>query len=328
MNIYSNVVGFDYQPSYAYNSYEAWRFFDGGTFDREIGLGKKYFPKMNTVRLWLSYEAFRYEEVRQARNFETALSICEKHGCRAVVCLFNCWHDAVMDNGGIYHPQMIPGSVWGATENMYDSYFDKIVRAHKDDDRILIWDICNEPYSFSGNSEYQAFIEPYETAWLKKMCDMCHDSGAAQPCGISHYQKKMNTDFLEKTADFVDVLLVHPYYFFSDRDVEILTDDGFDELLAKYNRLSELYGKPVLTTETCWGSRNDSVRSEIIERTLRAHKKAEIGFIAHALNWSHVADLHDDADGPLGSAGNLMFITRDGRLRPEHEVFSRLTEEQ
>lgn len=26
MNKYSNVVGFNYQPSYAFNSYETWRF--------------------------------------------------------------------------------------------------------------------------------------------------------------------------------------------------------------------------------------------------------------------------------------------------------------
>ena len=50
MNQYSSVIGFNYQPSYAFNSYEAWRFFDANVFDREIGLGKKYFPKM-TLRI-------------------------------------------------------------------------------------------------------------------------------------------------------------------------------------------------------------------------------------------------------------------------------------
>ena len=323
MNIYSDVVGFNYHPSYAYNSYEEWRFFDSDVIDREIGLGKEYFPKMNTIRLWLSYEAFRYEEDRQAKNFETALSICDKHGCMVVVCLFNCWHDSVMDNGGIYHPMMIPGSIWCAEANMYDSFFRKMVAPHKDDDRILIWDICNEPYSFGGNAEYQAFIEPYETAWLKKMCDMCHGCGVTQPIGIGHYAQGMSMKLHEKTADFVDVFLVHPYYFYSDKDVETLTDEGFDTLLGKYLELSAKYNKPVLSTETCWGSRKDSVRVEIIERTLRAHKKAEIGYIAHALYWSHFADLHDDDEGPLNFPGNLMFITRDGRIRPGHEIFNK-----
>ena len=41
MNIYSSVVGFNYRPSYAWNSYEAWSFFDRDVIDFEIGLGKK-----------------------------------------------------------------------------------------------------------------------------------------------------------------------------------------------------------------------------------------------------------------------------------------------
>lgn len=322
MNEYSNVVGFNYQPSYAYNSYETWRFFDAEVFDREIGLGKKFFPKMNTIRLWLSYDAFRYEEDRQAENFETALKICDTHGCKVIVCLFNCWHDNVMDNGGIYHPMMIPDSIWCANDFMYDSYIQKIVVPHKNDERILIWDICNEPYSFGGNKEYNEFMEPYETAWLKKMCDMCHSAGVTQPCGISHYASDSHSERQAKTINFVDVILVHPYYFYSDADVANLSQEGFDDLLQDYLDLSKKYNKPVLTTETCWGSRNNKIRVEIIKRTLAAHKKAGIGFIAHALHWSHFADLHDDDEGPLNFPGNLMFITKDDQIREGHDIFN------
>lgn len=321
-NCYSYVKGFNYQPSYAYNIDEAWRFFDADIIDKEIGLGKKYFPKMNTLRIWLSYNVFRYEEDRQAANFETVLSICDKYGCKVIVCLFNCWHDSVMDAGGIYHPMMIPGAIWCSEENMYDSYFEKIVAPHKKDDRILIWDICNEPYSFGGNKEYREFMEAYETAWLRKMYDMCHNAGVVQPCGISHYANRENLGFIEKTEPFTDVFLIHPYYFYSDNDVRKLSDEGFDKLLDTAVQISSKYNKPVLTTETCWGSRDDKVRAEIVKRTLLAHKKANIGFIAHALHWSHVADLHDDDDGPLSFPGNLMFITRDNKIRKYHEVFN------
>ena len=322
MNDYSYVKGFNYQPSYAYNSYEAWRFYDSSIFDKEIGLGKKLFPQMNTLRLWLSYDAFRYEENRQVENFENALKICDKYGCKVIACLFNCWHDSVMDNGGMYHPMMIPSAISCSTENMYDSYFQKIVAAHKDDERILIWDICNEPYSFGNNKEYMDFMEPYETAWLKKMCDMCHETGAVQPCGISHFPISTDWGAVEKTADFTDVFLIHPYYFFSDYDLKSLSSDGFENLLNLAKNLSIKYNKPILTTETCWGSRDNKVRGEIIEKSLSAHKKANIGYVVHALHWSHVADLHDDSEGPSGNPGNLMFITRDNKLRECHEVFN------
>lgn len=323
MNNYSNVAGFNYRPSYAYNSYDEWRFFDKDIIDREIGLGKKYFPKMNMIRIWLSYDAFRYEEERQAKNFETYLEICDKYECKVIPCLFNCWHDAVMDNGGIYHPMMIPGSIWCAKDKMYDSYFEKIVAAHRDDPRILLWDICNEPYSFGENEEYRKFMESYETAWLKKMCDMCHASDTTHPCGISHFANSLNCGAIEKTASFTDVFLIHPYYFYSDDDVKNLSQEGFDKLLESAVKLSEKYNKPLLTTETCWGSRNDKIRAEIIERTLIAHKKAKLGYIAHALHWSHVADLHNDEEGPLSFPGNLMFITRDEKIRKYHEIFNK-----
>lgn len=325
MDKYSNVIGFNYQPSYAFNSYEAWRFFDSTVFEREIGLGKKYFPAMNTIRLWLSYDAFRYEEDRQANNFEEALKICDKYDCKAIVCLFNCWHDSIMDNGGIYHPHMIPGASWCSKDGMYDSYFTKIVASHKDDKRILLWDICNEPYSFGGNKEYSEFIEPYETKWLEKLCDMCRNTGATQPIGISHYAGSTDVGAVEKTVSFTDVILIHPYYFYSDNDVEKLPQDGFDKLLDVAKELSKKYNKPLLSTETCWGSRDDKVRGEIVKRTVEAHKKAEIGFIAHALHWSHCADLHDDEEGPLSFPGNLMFIVRNDKVRKFHEVFNELT---
>lgn len=328
MKDYSYVKGFNYQPSYAYNSYEAWRFFDAEVFDREIGLGKQYFPEMNTLRIWISYDAFRYEEDRQAENFEIALSICDKYGCKAIVCLFNCWHDATMDNGGIYHAQMIPGSIWCANENMFDSYIEKMVKPHKDDERILIWDICNEPYSYGDNKAYADFIEPYETAWLRKICDMCRSAGVTQPCGISSfelgsYEERMERH--ERFADFIDVFLIHPYYYNSDKDVvgsDALSPEGFDKLLGEYKELSRKYNKPVLTTETCWGSRDSSIRAEIVKQTACAHKRANIGFIAHALHWSYVADLHDEGEAPVGYPGNLAFITRDDKIREGHEVFN------
>ena len=329
MKDYSYVRGFNYHPSYAYNNYEIWRFFDAEVFEREIALGKKYFPNMNTLRIWLSYDAFRYEEDKQAENFETALKICDKYGCKVIVCLFNCWHDGDMDFGGIYHSQMITGSIWATyNEGRFDSYIEKIVKPHKNDERILIWDICNEPYSYGNNQTYIDFIEPYETAWLKKICDMCHEAGVTQPCGISNFDLGTYEERMERHArfaDFVDVFLIHPYYYQSDYDITgptELTPEGFDEFLEEYKELSRKYNKPILTTETCWGSRDNKIRAEIVKQTVHAHKRANIGFIAHALHWSYAPDLHDDNDAPLGRAGNLAFITRDDKLREGHEAFN------
>lgn len=64
-------------------------------------------------------------------------------------------------------------------------------------------------------------------------------------------------------ADFVDIFLIHPYYYQWDHEVvdpDALTPEGFDEFLEEYKELSRKYNKPLLTTETCWGSRDDKLR--------------------------------------------------------------------
>ena len=317
---YSKVRGFNYQPGYAYNSYEAWRFFDPEVFQRDFELGKRYFPGINTVRLWLSYEAFRYEEDRQAANFETVLSICDSFGFRVIPVLFNRWHDAVMDNGGIYYNQIITGSCWCAGQNIFDSYIQKIVSAHKTDGRIFLWDICNEPFSYGDNQEAAAFIRPYELKWLEKLYIMGKESGAVQPFGISHASPCVEA--MKEIAHISDVFLVHPYFFYSDVEFNDASEDKCVEILASLKQTAEQLGKPILTTETCWGSLIDERRADIIRHTLSAHRRAGIGFIVHALAYSHVADLHDPDDGIVGNPGNLCFIRRDGSLRPGHDVFN------
>ena len=47
---YSEIRGFNYQPSYGSTGYELWRQFDAAVVARELGLGKQYFPGINAIR--------------------------------------------------------------------------------------------------------------------------------------------------------------------------------------------------------------------------------------------------------------------------------------
>lgn len=319
---FSKVKGFNYQPGFAYNSYEAWRFFDADTMQREIGRGKRYFPKTNAIRLWLSYDAFRYEEDRQAENFETALKILDGLGLKALPVLFNCWHDGFMDNGGIYINQIVPGSCRCSNgfEVMYDSFVEKIVGAHAKDDRIIAWDICNEPFSYGYNERFAKIVKPYEFSWLEKIYKMCKAAGAAQPLAVSLCMDPFEDN--ELVAHISDIAMIHPYYYFCDEDIKNKSYAGYVELLKKYKAFAAAHGKQVLTTEVCWGSLDDLKRAEIVRLSLSAHAECGIGFIVHALNYSHVADLHDAQDGVVGSPGNLAFIDKEGKIRKGHEVFN------
>ena len=58
---YSDVRGFMYEPSYAWTETEAWQNFDPEIIELELGRAKRYFPKMNAVRMCVSMEAFKRE---------------------------------------------------------------------------------------------------------------------------------------------------------------------------------------------------------------------------------------------------------------------------
>ncbi len=62
---YSQIKGFNYQPSYGSSGFELWQKFDSTIIEKELGLGKKYFPGMNAIRLWLSWDSF----IRNPRRF-------------------------------------------------------------------------------------------------------------------------------------------------------------------------------------------------------------------------------------------------------------------
>jgi hypothetical protein len=47
-----------------------------------------------------------------------------------------------------------------------------------------------------------------------------------------------------------------------------------------------------------------------------------IGFTAHLLHHSLVADAHRPEHGPVTEAGNIVFIEVDGSLRSGHEFFN------
>lgn len=320
MTDYSFVRGFNYQPGYAYNSYEAWRFFDAETFRRELTWGKRAFPGFNTVRYWLSYDAFRYEEDRQRENFETALGIADSLRLKAVPVLFNRWHDYNMDNGGIYIDQFVPESSWcsGDGRAQYKRYISNIVGDHRHDERILAWDMCNEPFSYGADNAFTAVVRGYEKAWLEDMYGLCRAQDASAPVIFSPF--RMDVSLMEEYAPICDVFLLHRYDFdYGDPEerIRLLTNE-----LSALAETARNMGKGIFTTETCWGSLSDRQRAEYVRVSLQAHKNAGLGFIAHALAYSHVADLHNPEDGVVGNPGNLCFLNPDGSVRAGHEIFN------
>ena len=98
----------------------------------------------------------------------------------------------------------------------------------------------------------------------------------------------------------------------------------FEKSLDRDVGFAKKVGKPLVSTETCWGALDDQVRVESARYTLEQHRKRNIGSLVYLLHHSLIADAHRPEFGPVrgDGPGNLAFIEADGSLRPGHEVFN------
>jgi hypothetical protein len=327
MEDFSAVRGFNYQPSAGSTSFENWLYFRPDLFELELRRGKQYFPQFNTVRYWLSWDAFVRKPCEFAKNFETALQIADSLGLRVIPCLFNRWHNPDDDNGGVYLDTIIPGWGWSYKPQFYKEYFDRIVGEHRNDRRILIWDLCNEPFSYYKYLKDMGEIPSFEFAWLKEMYDYAKSFGLSQYISFSpHPMTGLLPSFeewegwFEKCSALMDVIIIHSYYIGEQNDTKKKAE--FEKILNSYAALAKRQNKGIIASETCWGSLDDDWRAANIRYTMGELKKRGIGIIPHALHHSLVADLHLPEYGPVGAPGDLRFINADGSLRKGHEVYN------
>ncbi len=98
---YSRVRGFNYQPSYGSHGLAIWgEAFDLEAIRTEIGRGKKHFPGMNTLRIWLSHDAYLHEPEALPERFHSVVELAREFDIRFIPTLFNGWH-SWPDFGGI-----------------------------------------------------------------------------------------------------------------------------------------------------------------------------------------------------------------------------------
>jgi Cellulase (glycosyl hydrolase family 5) len=151
------LVGANYIPSDAINELEM---FQSATFnpalnDRELGLAESI--GMNTVRVFLHDQLWLNDAPGFTRRLNEFLAIAARHHIRPVLVLFDsCWEPN--PHLGPQHPP-IPGvhnSGWvqspgkermlnPAVEPELKAYVQGVISAFAKDERILAWDMWNEP---------------------------------------------------------------------------------------------------------------------------------------------------------------------------------------
>ena len=156
------LVGSNFIPSDAINEMEMFQpaTFNPALNDKELGLGESI--GMNTMRVFLQDQLWLSDPKGFQQRLDQFLGIAAKHHIRPLLVLFDsCWEPN--PHLGPQHPP-IPGvhnSGWvqspgfqrltdPAAEPQLKAYVQGVVGAFAKDDRILGWDVWNEPNNDNG----------------------------------------------------------------------------------------------------------------------------------------------------------------------------------
>jgi hypothetical protein len=157
-------VGANFLPSNAINELEMWQAdtFDPTTIDRELGWAESI--GMNTMRVFLHNLPWEQDPQGFQKRIDTFLDIAARHHIRPVFVLFDsCWDPS--PRLGPQHPPIpgvhnsgwvqAPGTAVLSDPAQYprlENYVKGIVGAFANDQRILAWDIWNEPDNTNNGS--------------------------------------------------------------------------------------------------------------------------------------------------------------------------------
>ena len=151
------LVGSNYVPRSAINQLEMWQeaTFNPAEIDQEFSWAEAL--GMNTMRVFLHDLLWQQDAAGFQKRIDAFLTIAARHHIRPVLVLFDsCW-DPLPRLGlqhaptpGIHNSGWVqsPGATALADENQYPrlkEYVLGILGAFANDDRILAWDVWNEP---------------------------------------------------------------------------------------------------------------------------------------------------------------------------------------
>jgi hypothetical protein len=322
----ARVRGFNYSGSWGASGLDLWQHHDPGLMAIEVGRGVRYFPGWNVARWWLSHESFACDPGRFLADFEAGLALFDAHGISVIPVLFNRWRNSYCDFGGVWQDQLLREDEGFAdiesdgglppwhTQPVFRRYLEAVVGEHRDDPRIYAWDLCNEPFFGRYMEHDDDPVLVAELRWLSWCAGVARRTGAVQATTIGNLGMLRA---LELAEPICDLLTFHPYY-----NPEHQSTEEFERDLDAIVAFAARSGKPLLATETVWGAIDDTERVRLLRYTLAELGKRDLGFVAHALHHSLVADLHSAEFGPVGAPGRLEFIEADGSLRAGHGAFN------
>lgn len=238
------LVGCNFIPSTAINQLEMWQAetFDPATIERELGWAAGL--GMNTARVYLHDLAWESDASGFKTRLDRLLGLCAQLGIRPILVLFDdCWNanpkigrqpepiPGVHNSGWLQSPglsEVNDPTAWPRLER----YVRDVMTTFRRDDRILMWDLYNEP----GNSKQGELSLPL----LCKVFEWARASEASQPLTSGVWFDNASLSTFQ--ADASDIITFHNY--------------GDAENLASQIAKLRQYNRPLICTE--WLRRGQS----------------------------------------------------------------------
>jgi len=283
------LVGSDYIPANAINQLEMWQAdtFDPKQIDLELGWAESI--GMNTMRVFLHDLLWQQDKEGFESRLDTFLSIAEKHHIRPMLVLFDsCWDP--FPKLGPQHPP-IPGihnSGWvqspGAhalqTPSEYprlEAYVKGIIGHFAKDQRILVWDLWNEPDNDNdgANGAYGRF-DPKDKAaivaeLLPQVYSWVRSVDPVQPLTSGIWTGDWTTESLMSAVARIQV---------NESDIISFHNYGWPEEFERRVVALQRYHRPIICTEYMARGAGST-----FDQTLPIAKKYKVG----AINWGLVA---------------------------------------
>ncbi len=255
--------GFNYVPANAISYTEMWMpyCFDPELLDRELALAEDV--GFNCLRVTLPFVIWEHDPAAFRQRLGAFLKICDKHGLKVMLALFD---DCAFgpNKNPVYgqQPDVVIG--WYANgwtpspgHNMVrdpntwprlEKYVNDIVGAFKDDNRVWVWDLYNEPTNGGlGNISLPLVRKVF--AWARQV-------NPAQPLTVGQFS---GNDMLNEII-------------YLNSDIITFHDYNPADNLAQHIESLKKHGRPIINTE--WLNRG---RGSTVEACLPVFAKEKVG---------------------------------------------------
>lgn len=263
------IVGANFLPSTAINQLEMWQAetFDTTTIARELGWASGI--GFNTMRVYLHHKAWQQDKDGFLGRVDRYLSIAHNKGIKTILVFFDdCWNK-VPEAGpqpapkpGVHNSGWVqdPGDPFHKDTTLFpelEQYVKAVLSRFKDDERILLWDLYNEPGN-TGKKESSLPLLTHVFRWAREI-----DPQQPISAGLWAWHFETLNKFQIENSD---IITYHDY-----------EDEPWHRRVIE---LLKTHGRPMICTEYMARTRNS-----LFSNSLPLMKEKNVG----AINWGLVA---------------------------------------